>query len=93
MKKINLNSLRKLPRKDSAFRKFDDNPSLAFIISDMITEERIKQGVTQEELADRMGTKQPAIARAENSTYLPSLSFLDKMAKAFGKELVPPKFK
>lgn len=53
---------------------------------------RIKCGLTQKELAKKMKTKQTAISRAESGDYLPSLSFLERMAKALGAELIAPKF-
>lgn len=53
---------------------------------------RIKCGLTQKELAKKMKTKQAAISRAESGNYLPSLSFLERMAKALGTELIAPKF-
>ncbi|MFM8857320.1 MAG: helix-turn-helix domain-containing protein [Actinomycetota bacterium] len=49
---------------------------------------RIEAGLTQVELADRMGTVQPAIARMENGGVRPTLDTLEKLAKAVGKDLV-----
>ena len=49
---------------------------------------RIEAGLTQVELADRMGTAQPAIARMENGGVRPTLDTLEKLAKAVGKDLV-----
>jgi predicted transcriptional regulator len=43
---------------------------------------RIKRGLTQSQLAEMVGTRQPSIARLENGTSVPSLSFLDRIAKA-----------
>ena len=65
---------------------------LAFQISLMITEARVKTGLTQTQLAKKMGTKQPSIARVENRGVLPSLDFLQKMSKALGTNLIPPMF-
>lgn len=55
---------------------------LAFEVSEIIIESRIKSSMTQKKLAEKVGTKQAAIARAENGAHLPSLSFLEKIAKA-----------
>ena len=49
---------------------------------------RIEQGLSQQELADKIGTKQSAISRLENGEYNPSIDFLNKVAKALGKELL-----
>ena len=43
---------------------------------------RIQRGLTQAQLAKMVGTRQPSIARLENGTSVPSLSFLDRIAKA-----------
>ncbi len=43
---------------------------------------RILKGLTQAQLAERVGTRQPSIARLENGTSVPSLSFLQKIASA-----------
>jgi len=43
---------------------------------------RIARGLTQEQLAAMVGTKQPSIARLENGNSVPSLSFLRRIADA-----------
>ena len=43
---------------------------------------RIQHGLTQAQLAELVGTHQPSIARLENGTSVPSLSFLERIAKA-----------
>ena len=43
---------------------------------------RIQRGLTQAQLAEMVGTRQPSIARLENGSSIPSLSFLDRIAKA-----------
>ena len=48
---------------------------------------RIKSGMTQKELAKRIGTKQSDISRLESGNYNPSLELLQKTAKALGKTL------
>lgn len=44
-------------------------------------------GITQKELAERMGTAQANISRFESGNYNPTLSFLQKMAQSLGKNL------
>jgi DNA-binding XRE family transcriptional regulator len=41
---------------------------------------RIARGLTQAQLAELVGTRQPSIARIENGKTLPSLSFLERVA-------------
>jgi DNA-binding XRE family transcriptional regulator len=48
---------------------------------------RIARGLTQTQLAQMVGTKQPSIARLEKGDSTPSLAFLDKLAEALGARL------
>jgi len=66
------------------YERFD----LAFEISQMLIEARIIKGITQDKLAMLVGTKQSGVARAENGASLPSLTFLNKIAKAFKTRLI-----
>ena len=52
-----------------------------------ITRLRILRGLTQEELARRMGTRQSSIARLESGRTEPSLSFLRRAVQALGGRL------
>lgn len=61
---------------------------LTFVVSETIHEARFRRDLTQAELAEKMGTTQSAIARIEKGRSLPSLTFLDKMARAFGTHLI-----
>lgn len=58
------------------------------VMISIITQEikiRKELGLTQTELAERMGTTQANISKFENGTYNPTLKFLWKMAKALDK--------
>ena len=48
---------------------------------------RMLRGLTQAQLAEMVGTRQPSIARLENGTSAPSLSFLSKIAKVLGAKI------
>lgn len=48
---------------------------------------RLEAGLTQLEVARRMGTTQAAISRMESGRVLPSLVVLDKFAQATGRTL------
>ncbi|OGE14709.1 transcriptional regulator [Candidatus Daviesbacteria bacterium RIFCSPHIGHO2_12_FULL_37_11] len=48
---------------------------------------RAKKGLTQAQLAKRMGTKQSAIARVEGGNANPSVAFLQKLATALNSKL------
>jgi len=56
------------------------------LIKQVITA-RTQQGISQEELAQKAGTKQSNISRFEGGNYNPSLEFMQKIAQGLGKEL------
>lgn len=57
------------------------------LISQLI-EARTKKGLTQAQLAEKIGTKQSAIARVESGGANPSIAFLEKMTEALGTKLI-----
>lgn len=58
---------------------------------DTILKARSEAGLTQAQVAERMGTKAPAVARMENALvtgkHSPSIATLQKYATALGKKL------
>ena len=48
---------------------------------------RVKEHLTQEGLAEKMGTRQSAISRLENGNYNPSVDFLYRIAKALNRKV------
>ena len=48
---------------------------------------RLLRGLTQAQLAEMVGTRQPSIARLENGSSIPSLSFLNKIAAALNARI------
>jgi transcriptional regulator with XRE-family HTH domain len=61
---------------------------LSYSIAQSVYELRIQEGISQEELAARVGTKQPRISVVESARGLPSVPLLLRIAKAFGRRLV-----
>ena len=59
----------------------------AFIIGEQLKDERLKAGLTQEELADKIGTKKSFISRVENGKADIQLSTLVKVFRGLGKEV------
>jgi hypothetical protein len=53
----------------------------------LIREARRRAGITQAELARRVGTSQPAIARYERARSMPDLPTLHRIVEACGLEL------
>ena len=80
--------LKKNPKIREEYYKRD----LAFEIGKMIVEARVWTGITKKKLAELMDTKQPSIARVEGGNKLPTLRFLENMARAFDTDLILPRF-
>lgn len=55
-----------------------------WIIGLELTRARLRAGLTQAEVAQRIGTTQSAISRAESGRRMPSIAFLDRFARAVG---------
>ncbi len=58
-----------------------------FELARQLLEARTKSGLSQEEIAVRMGTSQSAIARLESGNTLPSMRTLSRYAKATNCEI------
>ena len=56
-------------------------------VADQLRSVRKAQGMTQESLAERVGTKKSNISRLESGRYNPSLEFLVKVADGLGKQI------
>ena len=74
--------IRKEWMKDPVFKKASKELELEFALIRAILDARINKGVTQKELADKIGTKQSSIARFESGAYNPTLLFVQKLAHA-----------
>ncbi len=60
----------------------------AFAIAARVRKARERLGLTQAELAARIGSTQPAIARLEAGGVTPNLDTLHRIAEALGLELI-----
>lgn len=60
----------------------DPNRLLSWAVAQRVRMERERQGLRQEDLAERAGIKRPNIARIEKGKHLPSVSTLQKVARA-----------
>ncbi|MCX6752407.1 MAG: helix-turn-helix transcriptional regulator [Candidatus Nomurabacteria bacterium] len=79
--------LRKKWMKDPEFKKAYDDLEPEFAIVRAMIKMRLKNKMSQKDLAKKLGTKQPAIARFESGAYNPTLSFLKKLSTALGGKL------
>ena len=59
----------------------------AFIIGEQLKDERLKAGLTQEELAEKIGTKKSFISRVEKGRADIQLSTLVKVFRGVGREI------
>lgn len=56
-------------------------------VAKQLRDARKSQGMTQESLAELVGTKKSNISRLESGRYNPSLDFLVKVARGLGKQI------
>lgn len=81
--------LNKKTRTDPEMEEMIAEASLNAEVAQLIYEARTKAGLTQKELAELVGTKQPVIARLEDADYEGhSLSMLHKIARALNQRVV-----
>lgn len=85
---IDYEKFKKEALKDKEVRKLYDELKPEFDLIANVMRKRIEKGLTQRELAQKMGTKQSAISRFESGNYNPSLAFLQKIAQALEGELM-----
>ena len=81
------NTHKKQLMKDPKFRKALKETELEYQIARNIIKARLDKGLTQQQLAKKLNTKQSVISRAENAKTIPSLSFLKRLAEAFDTSL------
>jgi HTH-type transcriptional regulator / antitoxin HipB len=72
---------------DPDFARGFDEGYRDFKIGVILRQAREEAGLTQEQLADRVGTQKTAISRIENHAEDIKLSTIQKVAKALGKSL------
>jgi len=73
--------------KNKTYRAAYDALEEEFALAGALIEARARAGLSQKELARRMRTTQPAIARMESGRQLPSSATLLRLAEATGTKL------
>ncbi len=73
--------------KDPEFKKEYDKLQPEYELINKLIEARIKKKMTQKDIADRMGTKQSALARLESGNSNPTIKFVQKLATALGTDI------
>ena len=82
MKLISYQEVRKEWMKDPEFRREREKLEPELVLIGLMIEARTKKGMTQEELAKKMGTKQSAISRFESGRVRPRWDFILKLTHA-----------
>ena len=73
--------------KDPEFKKEYEALEPEYKLAAALIRLRLSKGLTQEELANVLDTKQASIARLESGSSLPSLTMVKKVAEALDAEL------
>lgn len=69
---------------DPEVRAAYDELGAEYEIAHAVIQARVHAGLSQQELAERMGTTQPNVARLESGRSLPSMRTLQKVGEATG---------
>lgn len=72
---------------DPAVKKEYDKLAPRYTVISELISARLNKGLTQKEVADKLGTKQSAVARLESGGVNPSLEFLQRFAQVMGYKL------
>lgn len=73
--------------KQKGFQKIAHELEYEYILAKSLIDLRHKRNISQDELAKKVGTKQPVISRIETGTVKPTLTTLERIAKALGARL------
>lgn len=74
----------KEPRYRKAYQALEEE----FVLASAVIDARNRAGLTQQELARKMGTTQPVVARLESGGTRPSMRTLERLARATGSRLL-----
>lgn len=83
----NFKDTAKVWHKSKAYQKAYDALEGEYMIAAALIEARATAGLTQTQLAKKIKSTQPAVARLESGKQLPSATTLIKIAKATGTKL------
>lgn len=73
--------------KDPEFKKEWEESEVEYQLGRKLIEARLKNNMSQRELAKKVGTSQAAISRIESMDANPSLSLLKRISTALGSKL------
>jgi transcriptional regulator with XRE-family HTH domain len=84
---ISLGTLKRKWLKEPGFKEGYDALAPEFAVASLLIDARTRAKLSQAELAKKMGTSQSTIARLESGAAKPSLSTLERFAKATGMRM------
>jgi len=90
MKRKNNSTLDEMIREqmnDPEFARAWEETEIEDQVKRLLIQERMNEGLTQKELAEKSGIPQSNISRIENGSAVPTLKTLDALAKGIGKKL------
>lgn len=73
--------------KDPEFKREYDALEAEFSLIEQLIAKRLEKGLTQKDLAKKIGTKQSAISRLEGGGFHPTFALLNKVAEALGAKV------
>jgi len=82
-----ISDLHKKWMKEPKYRQEYEALEKEYVLASAVIDARNRAGLTQQELAQKMGTTQPAVARLEGGRASPSLRTLERLAEATGSRL------
>ena len=83
-----ITELHKKWMKEPKYRKAFDALEEEFVLVSAMIDVRNRAGLTQKQLARKMGTTQPVVARLESGRSKPSMRTLERLAEATGSRLL-----
>ena len=83
-----ITDLHKKWMKEQKYRKAYEALEEEFALVSAVIDARNRAGLTQQELARKMRTTQPVVARLESGRTRPSMRTLERLAKATGSRLL-----
>jgi ribosome-binding protein aMBF1 (putative translation factor) len=87
IKLVSAGELHKKWMKDPGFRREYEKLETEFQIAKQVLEGRLKRKMSQEELAKKVNTGQAVISRLEGMNGKPSISLLERVAKALDTKI------
>ena len=84
---VKFEEIEKRLMKDEEFKDEYEKLKPRYELVAQIIDARSQLDITQEELAQRVGTQKSNISRFESGSYNPSLDFVTKIAHSLGKKI------